>query len=316
LTHSADQSAPIDSCVHVPSQVPIAIQAELARLARVVAPQPTEALYAPMNECEPYSGLLVRRDVSYGADTRNLLDLFVSDHGQSLRPVLVFVHGGAFMRGDRRIGNSPFNDNIAIWAARNGLLGVNITYRLAPEHPWPAAQYDIRSALEWLRTNASKWSGDASQIYLMGHSAGAAHVAQYLAFPRFHLDCGPGLKGAVMLSGIYDPSSAESNPPLRAYFGEDASRYSSMSAVSGLCSSAVPQLYAYAELDPEDFVRQAHQLKQAMLESKGLHVMHELRGHSHMSEIYSINTTDDSFTKVLQAFMNDSGGALDVRTST
>ena len=54
------------------------------------------------------------------------------------RPVLVFVHGGGFTGGNKSTPGSPFYDNVPLWAARNGLVGVNITYRLAPQHPWPA----------------------------------------------------------------------------------------------------------------------------------------------------------------------------------
>ena len=80
--------------------------------------------------------------------------------------------GGAFMRGERRTGDSPFYDNIMLWAVRQGMVGVNMTYRLAPVHPWPAAQQDIQSALKWVRENIAASGGDPTRIILMGHSAG------------------------------------------------------------------------------------------------------------------------------------------------
>jgi triacylglycerol lipase len=286
----------------IPAQVPIQVQAELQKIGPVVAPVPTEALYAPLSERMPISGISTQRDVSYGPHARHLLDIFHSDGANGGRPILLFVHGGAFIRGDRRIGDSPFNDNIAIWAARQGLVGVNMTYRLAPEHAWPAAQYDIRNALAWLRGNAAAWGGDANQIILMGHSAGAAHIAQYLAFPQFHLEHGPGIEGAVMLSGIFDPVTAECNASLRAYFGDDVTLYSGMSAVGGMISSRTPQLIAYAELDPTDFVRQAHGLGVAMRQAGKIQPIYQLNGHSHMSAVYSINTPDKSLMKLFQEF--------------
>jgi acetyl esterase/lipase len=295
-------AAPIKALVHVPSQVPDTIYSELIRIGRVVAPPPTEALYAPLSECEPYTGVRVQRDVSYGSDARNLLDVFTPENDQTNRPVLVFLHGGAFMRGDRRIGTSPFNDNIAVWAARQGFLAINMTYRLAPAHAWPAAQHDIHFALEWLRANAHLLCADISRVVLMGHSAGAAHVAQYLAFPEFHVASGGGIAGAVMLSGIFDPSTANVNRPLQAYFGSDESLYSARSAVPGLIATDVPLMLTFAELDPSDFHAQSQQLHAALCEvGKSLN-LYQMMGHSHMSEIFAINTQDNAFSTLLKDF--------------
>ena len=67
------------------------------------------------------------------------------------RPVLMFVHGGAFVGGGRRgPGGSPFYDNIMLFAARNGIVGVNTTYRLAPQNRWPAGAQDVGSAVRWV----------------------------------------------------------------------------------------------------------------------------------------------------------------------
>lgn len=290
--------------VNIPSQVPEAIRTALACLGCVVAPIPTEALYGPLNEREPYAGVEVQRDVKYGPDPRHMLDIFAPENSAVSRPVLVFVHGGAFVRGDRRIGTSPFNDNIAVWAARQGYVGVNMTYRLAPEHGRPAAQQDIRQALTWLRANAHSTGLDAGCIVLMGHSAGAAHVAQYLAFPEFHVAPGGGVAGVVLLSGLFDPSTAEVNPPLQAYFGADPSSYSEWSAIPGLVASAVPMLIALAELDPEDFHRQSRQLTERLTDAGKSAPTYQLMGHSHMSEIYAVNSGDTALTTLLRGFLD------------
>ncbi|MEN9670323.1 MAG: hypothetical protein RL018_600 [Pseudomonadota bacterium] len=288
--------------INIPSQVPEAVHAELVNLGRVVAPQATETLYTSLNQREPYVGVRVQRDVAYGPDARNLLDVFTPENTQLDRPVLVFLHGGAFMRGDRRIGNSPFNDNIAIWASRQGFIGINMTYRLAPMHAWPSAQHDVKLALSWVREHANSLGADPRQIFLMGHSAGAAHVAQYVAFPEFHVAAGGGIAGAVMLSGIFDPSTAVANRPLQAYFGSDVSLYPTRSAVFGLVSADVPILLALAELDPPDFHEQSRQLHAALCQAGKTLPLYQLMGHSHMSEIYAINTADQALTKLLSDF--------------
>lgn len=297
-------AAELSGAVNIPSQVPHAIAIALQQIGRQVSPPMTEALYAPLSEQEPYAGVVLQRDVSYGAHARNLLDIFHPQGTCDGRPVLLFVHGGAFMRGDRRIGNSPFNDNIALWAARQGMLGVNMTYRLAPGSMWPAAQEDIGSAITWLRANIASRGGDAQRIFLMGHSAGAAHVAQYLAFPQFHALPGTGVAGALMFSGIFDPSTAEANPPLQSYFGTDASVYSARSAVKGLVASGVPQLVAYAELDPPDFCRQSEQLHAARCQAGWRQALFRFAGHSHMSEIFAINTADKAAATLIKAFLD------------
>lgn len=289
--------------LNIPSQVPDAIHTELLNLGRVVAPQATEVLYAPLNEDEPYAGVRVQRNVAYGPDPRNLMDVFTPENSQTHSPILVFLHGGAFMRGDRRIGNSPFNDNIAVWAARQGYVGINMTYRLAPMHAWPAAQHDIRLALTWIQAHAHSFGANANKLVLMGHSAGAAHVAQYVALPEFHVDHGGGIAGAIMLSGIFDPSTAEANPPLRAYFGFDASLYQARSAVHGLTATDVPLLLAFAELDPPDFHAQSQQLHAALCQAGKSLPLYQMMGHSHMSEIFAINTRDTALSGLLMGFL-------------
>lgn len=288
----------------VPSQVPPAIETELLKIGRVVNPPATAALYAPLQQREPYAGVAVTRDVRYGPDARNRLDVFAPAAAGAPRPVLLYVHGGAFVGGDKRSGDSPFYDNIAVWAVNNGMVGVNITYRLAPQYPWPAAQEDLAAALRWVRANIAARGGDPDRIFLIGHSAGAAHVAQYLGHPRFHVAPGGGVAGAIIVSGLFDPSTAEVNPPLQAYFGSDPSVYESRSALPGLVASRVPLLLAHAELDPSDFHRQSSQARSALCEAGRCPPSLLLQGHSHMSEVYAINTADHALTDAIRAFVS------------
>jgi triacylglycerol lipase len=301
LLLAACASAPAPRPVAVPSQVPPAIETQLLAIGRVVAPPPTAALYAPLQEREPYAGVKVERDQRYGADARNRLDVFTPTAGSAApRPVLVFVHGGAFVAGDKRTGDSPFYDNIAVWAVRNGMVGVNLTYRLAPQNPWPAAQQDLGAALAWVRQNIAARGGDPARIVLMGHSAGAAHIAQYIGHPALYAT---PVAAAIMVSGLYDPSTAEVNPPLQAYFGRDAGVYAARNALPGMVASRLPMLVAYAELDPSDFHRQAEQANVALCEAKRCPMFLQLAGHSHMSEVYAINTADRALTDAIRAFV-------------
>ena len=287
----------------VPSQVPPPIQQQLLAIGRVVDPAATAPLYAPLQQHEPYAGVQLARSQSYGPDPRHLLDVFSSASAGAAAPVLVFLHGGAFTGGERRKPGSPFYDNIMLWAVKSGMVGVNMTYRLAPGHQWPAAQQDVGAALAWIKRHIAAFGGDPARIVLAGHSAGATHVAQYLAHPRFHAVAGGGVAGAAMLSGLFDTTTAQASAPLQAYFGSDSALYAERSALPGLARSKVPMLLAYAELDPPDFRAQSERAHAALLGAGLRPQLLQLMGHSHMSEVYAINTADRSLSDPLAAFV-------------
>jgi triacylglycerol lipase len=134
-------------------------------------------LYAPLMPKEPYAGAKVSRDIAYGPDPLQKLDVFSPDPADPKpRPVLLFVHGGGFVRGDKRQ-----TDNMVLWGLKNGMVGVDINYRLAPKDPWPAGAKDLAAAIAWTKANISQYGGDPGRIVIWGHSAGANHVADYIA---------------------------------------------------------------------------------------------------------------------------------------
>jgi acetyl esterase/lipase len=97
------------------SAMPDDLAWKLQELGRVIDPPKTAALYASLQETEPYRGIKVEHDVKYGPAERNLLDVFGPETGTSARPVLIFVHGGGFVAGNKRGSNgSPFYDNIEV----------------------------------------------------------------------------------------------------------------------------------------------------------------------------------------------------------
>ena len=105
----------------------------LAAIGRVIDPPATAALYAPLHGRRPAPASRIARDIRYGPAERNRLDIFTAEPaGGAAKPVLMFVHGGGFVRGDKQVPGTPFHDNIGAWAARHGLVGVTMTYRLAP----------------------------------------------------------------------------------------------------------------------------------------------------------------------------------------
>ena len=285
------------------AQVPSDLAEALQRVGRVIDPPATARLYAPFQRREPFDGVSVTRDQRYGEDARHRLDVFAPAARGPARPVLVFVHGGGFVAGDKQGVESPFYANIGAWAVGNGMVGVNITYRLAPAHPWPAAQQDIGAALRWVATHAVEFGGDPGRIILAGHSAGAAHVATYAAHPELQPEGQPALRALVLVSGLYDLARSEATGGIAAYYGGERAAYAARSSVAGLVAARVPVLLAWAELDPPPFVEQAGVLAAALCRAGRCPRRAALARHSHMSEVYAIGTADTAVTAPLLAFL-------------
>lgn len=283
------------------AQMPPDIAERIRAMGPVIDPPKTAPLYAPLQQKEPYDGVKVTRDLKYGADARHALDVFTPEQRAGPRPVLMFVHGGAFVAGNKRPPGSPFYDNIMLAAARNGMVGVNLTYRLAPQNPWPAGAVDVGDAVKWVKDNIAGHGGDPARVYLMGHSAGAVHVASYVAFPAYHKS-GVGIAGAILVSGLFDFTKTKPGKPEQAYFGEKAGS-AEVSSIAGLLQARVPLMVAYAELDPGDFVAQSKLLNEALCAVGRCPRLVALASHSHMSEVYAINTADVSLLTPLVEFV-------------
>jgi triacylglycerol lipase len=277
---------------------------KLLELGRVVDPPKTAALFAPMQQKEPYQGVKTEREIKYGPSDRHLLDVFTTETASSGRPVLIFVHGGGFLAGNKRAPGSPFYDNIMLWAVKNGFVGVNATYRLAPQSPYPAGAEDLAAIVAWVASQIGERGGDPARIFLMGHSAGAVHVANYASHPEFYKVKDGGLAGALMLSGIYDLTASPLGDAEIAYFGSDPSRYAERSSLDGLLKTKIPLMIAAAELDPPRFVEQFNLLKQAACKRpNGCARTAMVPQHSHMSEVYAINAVDTHLTDEILEFV-------------
>jgi triacylglycerol lipase len=291
------------------AQVPPEVAEKLKSIGPVINPPATAPLYAGrIVEKEPFADALIERDIAYGTNERNLLDVFRSSKpADKPLPVLVFVHGGAFVAGNRRTGpGSPFYDNVMLWAIRNGIVGVNMTYRLAPKDPWPAGPQDVGQAIRWVHDNIAQRGGDPTRIFLFGHSAGASHVAAYVAKPEFHQVAGSGLAGAMLLSGgAYNvtPELVAQLPTYPGYFGTDATQYAQRSSLDGLMATSVPLWVGAAELDPPQYKAQGELLRQSLRKAGKKFYSADFSAHSHMSEAYSIHSDDPTVGNALLSFI-------------
>ena len=282
------------------------LRAKLEALGRDLSPEMlggTNQLFAGMNAgIDPATK--VTRDLSYGPDERHRLDVFARD-GLANAPVFVFVHGGGFVMGDKHTEGSPFYSNVGDFAARQGWVGVTVTYRLAPAHKFPAGAEDLALVVQWLRDHVAQHGGDPAKIILSVQSAGAAHVASYVAHKRFHVAERGGIAGAVLMSGIYDTLNTTPNDFHRAYYGEERSDWGPASMQAGLINSEIPQLFTVCELDPTDFQVAAARLAGEWGAAKGQFPrLHYLAGHNHLSPATSLGSPETEVEELLADFVS------------
>jgi len=273
-----------------PAQVPADIAEGIRKIGPIVDTPGTAKLYAPLfaGQKEPYPSVTVRRDVAYGPDPLNKLDVFTSGTGGG-KTVVVYVHGGGFERGEKRQPNSPFYDNLMLWLTREGMVGVNMNYRLAPKNVWPAAHEDLAAVVRWIQQNIAQYGGDPDRLALWGQSAGASLIAGYLAHPQFHGPKGHGVKAAIMNSGFYENDRGGS-----AYFGNDPKELAERSSTDGLKKVAIPLFISHTEVDLPDAIREADAANKALCDAGRCPIYAVFKDHSHISQGYSVGTADTS----------------------
>ncbi|HEY0963881.1 MAG TPA: alpha/beta hydrolase [Pseudomonadales bacterium] len=253
--------------------------------------------------------IAVARDVKYGNDPRQRLDVFTPASGFApSRPVLVFVHGGGFVGGDKQIPGTPFYDNIGQWAVRNGYNGVTLTYRLAPQHQWPSGVEDLHGVIRFIAEQGARYGIGANGIFLMGQSAGASHAASYVAHPELYAPHGHGLRGLILLSGVYD-YTMKPGPMEAAYLGRDQRLYAQRSPLAGLLRRDVPLLVTLAECDPPFFEQQGLALLAALQRKRGrLPRCVYMLGQNHFSVAQYLGLDGDLLAPQLRCFIDDHSG--------
>jgi acetyl esterase/lipase len=284
------------------AQVPPDIAEGIRKIGHIVDTPNTAKLYAPLfqNQKEPYPNVTVARDVAYGPDPANKLDVFTAGSATPAnKPVGIYVHGGGFERGDKRQPGSPFYDNIMLWLTQQGMVGININYRLAPKNTWPAAHEDMAAVMRWVQANVAQYGGDPNRVVLWGQSAGASVIAGYLAHPQFYGPNGHGVKAAVMNSGFYDNENRGS-----AYFGNDPKELQERSSVEGLKKVTIPLFISHTEVDLPEAITQADAIKKALCDAGRCPTYVVLKDHSHISQNYSVGTPDTSVSGPILQFIH------------
>lgn len=248
----------------------------------------------------------VTRDIPYGPHARNVLDVYVPSVRARGAPVVLFLHGGAFVDGHK--DRTPeFYSNVCWYFVRHGIVAVNLENRLAPEFKYPSGSEDVAAAVAWLRANIERFGGDRSRIFLMGHSAGAAHVGCYAYDRRFHPKDGPGVAGLIVLSGRVRAETLPDNPnakKVEAYFGSDPALLEQGSVVSHVRADSVPTMIAIAEFENPLLDMHCLELAWRLAQAKRRAPRFVwLPGHNHTSTVAHLNTTEDALGSAIREFI-------------
>ncbi|HEX2553215.1 MAG TPA: alpha/beta hydrolase [Microvirga sp.] len=261
--------------------------------------------FTPVLATAPKAGIEVREGIAYGDHPRQAFDVFLPGAG-SARPAVLFVHGGAFVDGHRN-RSAEIYSNVLYCLARHGIVGVNIGYRLAADAPYPEASRDVGAVVAWVRAHAAELGIDRSRIFLMGHSAGAAHVGTYAYDRRHHPAEGPGLAGVVIVSGRVRADASPENPNARkveAYYGSDPGPYEDVSPVAHAGPDSPPTFVAWSEFEnPLLDVYCAELVYRLAAAKRRAPPSLWLRGHNHTSAIAHLNTADTALERALVDFI-------------
>lgn len=248
--------------------------------------------------------------LSYGQDPLQALDYWPGATPDA--PLVVFVHGGGWKRGDMQMMRG--SAKLSHWqAAGYGVASVN--YRLVPAATVEQQGADVASAVAFLRANAARLGFDADRMVLIGHSAGAHLVALVGTDPAYFRAAGlpmQAVRGIVPLDGAaYNvPDQMGENARLlgdtyEQAFGTDPARQRALSPTFHAAGPNAPE-FLILHVQRQDGTRQSRELG-AALERAGTPVTVQgfdgrgLRGHMQINR--NLGEADYPATPVVDAFL-------------
>lgn len=247
-------------------------------------------------------GTRVVRDVAYGSDPRQRLDVYAPARAHDA-PVILMVHGGGWRRGDKAMPGVVAN-KVAYWVPR-GVVVISVDYRMLPDTPPLEQARDVASALALAQRRAATWGADPDRIVLMGHSAGAHLVALLAARPELAREQGARpWRGTVSLdSACLDVVQTMRGSHLPLYdqaFGANPADWLAASPYQHLVAAPAPVL-AVCSSRRRDSCPQAHAFvdKVQSLGGRG-RVLEEDLSHGEINKNLGL---DSDYTRQVDAFV-------------
>jgi len=245
---------------------------------------------------------LTYRDGKNSDPVRNKLDLYLPKGARDF-PVMMFVHGGAWMSGNKELYGS-----LGKQFAANGIGTAVINYRLSGKDSTvkhPDHIQDVAKAFAWVHTNIAKYGGRADRIFISGHSAGAHLVAllatddTYLKAEKLSLN---DIHGVMALSGVY--TIVPLVPIFTRPFGKDEEVCKAASPINHVTGKHPPFLIAYGDLDFPFCDKMSDQFCSKLKKCKCEADTMKVSDRNHLTIIYKVATDEkDVCTKGMYEFI-------------
>lgn len=224
------------------------------------------------------------------------LNLFTPSAKDKALPLVVMVHGGCWVAGNR----SDYN-HYGVKLAQLGYAAATVDYRLSDQAPYPAAVRDVRSAIQWLKDHAKQYGIDPDRIALFGGSAGG-HLAELVAYsantPTSTHPEGPGpnnLKAVVAFYGWSDLT----DPGVRDFYWDEAflgkkfadapELYREASPIFHVSKQSPPTLLLQGTIDTIVPMSQSAKLAKALDAENVPYVYALFEGQFHAFDYFNIN---------------------------
>lgn len=196
-----------------------------------------------------FENVEVIEDILYDKtdDEEMQADLYLNSEAEKPCPVVIYVHGGGWIVGDKK-----FRRGFAKTIASHKIAVFNINYALSPRHKYPACIKNVFKAIDWIYKNSEKYNLDINNIFLSGESAGA-HIAAVcgatLRAEEFKKKIGVNkcyskIKGLLLYCGAYNVDTMVKRPFAAGTFRD----------MSGLDLSEIKSYEYYKELSPVNYI--------------------------------------------------------------
>jgi acetyl esterase/lipase len=244
------------------------------------------------------------RDLAYyegeGAHkVKHRLDLYLP-RGRSAFPTVLFVHGGAWVVGDKK--DFGVYEGLGRMFARHGIGAAVANYRLSPTVRHPEHIKDVARAFAWVHRNIPQYGGRTDGLFVCGHSAGG-HLVALLSTDETYLKA-EGLslrdvRGAMPVSGVY----AIPDNLFTEVFGTDAALRRAAGPVNQVREGCPPFLAVYAEKDFPYYGLMAEAFCQALRAKKVPAQTLAIKDRDHIDIITKAALDDDPCAKALRDFV-------------